>query len=77
MGFRWFVHQLARDIGLVGRVSNQPDGTVLVTAEGDRTGLEELVDGLNQGPRHAMVVSVDLQWSTPRNRWRRFAIDRG
>ena len=75
VGFRWWVFQLAQGRGLVGRVANQLDGTVLLKAEGPQNHLEELATRLHRGPRHAMVVAVELEWSTPRNRWRRFAID--
>ncbi len=77
VGFRWWVHELARGLELVGRVSNQRDGTVLVMAEGSRPGLEGLVEGLWVGPRHAAVTRVEVEWSTPSKRWRRFAIDHG
>ena len=65
----------ARSLGLVGRVSNQLDGTVLVLAEGSRCRLEDLAAWLSRGPRHAIVTAVDLEWSPPRHRWKRFAID--
>ena len=75
VGFRWWVVQLARSLALVGGVSNHLDGTVLVMAEGDRAGLEEMAEGLWVGPRHAAVIGVEAEWSTPRDRWRRFSID--
>ncbi len=75
VGFRWAVFTLAGELGISGRVSNQLDGTVKVVAEGSRSRLEELASWLSQGPRHAIVVGVKVEWSTPRNRWRRFAID--
>ena len=67
--------KLAQRLGLAGRVSNQSDGTVLLKAEGPRDRLEELAEGLHRGPRHAIVVAVELEWSTSQNRWGRFAID--
>lgn len=77
VGFRWWVVQLARSLALVGRVSNQRDGTVLLMAEGNRAGLDEMAEQLWVGPRHAVVTGVDVEWSTPRDRWRRFNIDHG
>ena len=77
VGFRWWVLELARSLDLVGRVSNQRDGTVLVMAEGSRAGLDTLAERLWVGPRHAAVARVEVEWSTPSNRWRRFAIDHG
>ncbi len=75
VGFRWAVFTLAGELGISGRVSNQLDGTVKVMAEGSRSRLEKLASWLSQGPPHAIVVGVEVEWSTPRNRWRRFAID--
>ncbi len=77
VGFRWWVHELARSLELVGRVSNRRDGTVLMMAEGSRADLGKLLEGLWVGPRHASVAGVEADWSTPRDRWRRFAIDHG
>ena len=65
----------ARSLGLVERVSNQLDGTVLVLAEGSRCRGEDLAAWLSRGPRHAIVTAVGLEWSPPRHRWKRFAID--
>ena len=75
VGFRWWVYQIARDLQLVGRVANKPDGTVLLLAEGDREKLEDLADQLSRGPRYAAVTGVELQWSDASKRWKRFAID--
>ena len=35
VGFRWFVREAARALGLAGWVRNRPDGSVEVAAEGD------------------------------------------
>ena len=75
VGFRWWALKLAQRLGLAGRVSNQSDGTVLLKAEGSRDRLEELAEGLHRGPRHAIVVAVELEWSTYRGQWKNFQID--
>lgn len=75
VGFRWWVYQLASELRLVGRVSNQQDGTVLVMAEGSREGLEDLASQLHEGPRYAYVVGVDSEWQAANSRWKRFRID--
>jgi acylphosphatase len=62
VGFRDFTQNRAVDLGLTGWVRNQSDGTVEVTAEGDRDTLERLVAFLNRGPRSARVTQVDLDW---------------
>jgi acylphosphatase len=59
VGFRWFVRETARDLGLAGWVRNRPDGTVEVAAEGSAVTLERLRDELRKGPPGAAVTSVD------------------
>lgn len=59
VGFRWFVVRQARSLELVGWVANQPDGSVLVVAEGPGAALDELVRALEKGPAGAAVSRVD------------------
>jgi acylphosphatase len=59
VGFRWFVREAARDLGLAGWVRNRPDGAVEVAAEGDARMLERLRDTLRAGPSGASVTAVD------------------
>jgi len=63
VGFRYFVMRNARALGLSGMVRNRADGTVELTAEGDRAALEKLLEAARQGPRGARVADVDVQWS--------------
>ena len=62
VGFRYFLVDVARPLGLRGWVRNQPDGTVELTAEGERSKLERLLQAARQGPRHASVRRVDAEW---------------
>jgi acylphosphatase len=59
VGFRWFVREAARELGLAGWVRNRPDGTVEVAAEGSAATLDQLRDELRKGPPGAAVTSVD------------------
>ena len=59
VGFRWFVCREARVLGLTGRVSNRPDGSVEVTAEGARAHLETLLSALKRGPEVSRVERVE------------------
>lgn len=59
VGFRWYVREGARDLGLAGWVRNRPDGAVEVAAEGDAPMLERLRDMLRSGPSGASVTAVD------------------
>jgi acylphosphatase len=61
VGFRWFVRETARRLGLAGWVLNRADGSVEVAAEGDDSALLHLRNALADGPSGAHVESlVDL-----------------
>ena len=53
--------RVATSLGLNGWVKNEPDGTVLISAEGDSEALDQLVDWCQQGPEYAHVSSVHCQ----------------
>ncbi len=59
VGFRWFVRERARRLGLAGWVRNLPDGTVEVAACGDEGQLELLKGELRRGPRGAVVDALE------------------
>ena len=55
VGFRWFVRERARRLGLGGWVRNLPDGSVEVFAIGETTQLDLLRGELERGPNGAVV----------------------
>ncbi len=59
VGFRYFVVQKARILGLAGWVSNLPDGSVEVQAAGEASVLALLEAALRDGPPHATVLRVN------------------
>ena len=65
VGYRMFAEMTAARIGgVTGTVRNLPDGaSVEVIAEGERQALESLFDELKVGPAHALVRSVNVEWS--------------
>ena len=64
VGFRYFVVEEARALGLAGWTRNGDDGqTVEVVAEGPEDRLRKLEAVLRDGPRHARVDGVDAEWS--------------
>jgi len=62
VGFRYFVTRAARPLGIRGWVRNRPDGSVELTAEGERPVLEQLLQAVRTGPRAAHVSRVDEDW---------------
>ena len=62
VGFRFFVQNSARNLGLSGWVRNRWDGTVEVIAEGEKEKLEQLMQKLHQGPRSSRVTGVSPEW---------------
>jgi acylphosphatase len=58
VGFRWFVHREAAEIGLKGWVRNTDEGHVEIVASGDPEDLAELKDALRKGSRGSRVDAV-------------------
>lgn len=62
VGFRWFVLQEGRRLGIRGWVANRSDGAVECAAEGSRADLEQFVLELARGPISADVERVIPAW---------------
>lgn len=60
--FRAATREQAKRLGVTGWVRNLPDGRVEVLACGERGQLEALVEWLHEGPPHANVSGVDVDW---------------
>lgn len=58
VGFRYYTHQAAVSLGVSGYVSNVPDGSVLIEAEGTPDQLSDFLDWCSKGPARAMVSDV-------------------
>lgn len=58
VGFRWFVREEARRLGLAGWVRNLPTGDVELVAEGAPDALDALARTIGQGPPGARVELV-------------------
>jgi acylphosphatase len=59
VGFRWFVREQGRLLGVRGWVRNRTDGGVEVSADGDPTKLESLRAQLREGPPGAVVTKME------------------
>jgi DNA ligase D-like protein (predicted 3'-phosphoesterase) len=60
VGFRYETVERAHDLGVLGWVRNEDDGTVLVHAEGPDEAVDALVEWLGKGPRDAAVEEVEV-----------------
>jgi len=49
VGFRWYVMEIARELGLSGWVRNRPDGIVELAAAGDSAALAKLQAAVTAG----------------------------
>ena len=58
VGFRFHTEVEARRLGVAGWVRNEPDGRVLVHAEGEPAAVDALVAWLHDGPPSARVERV-------------------
>lgn len=58
VGFRWFVRENARRLGLAGWVRNLPDGSVEIAAAGIEQSVQRLAEVVRVGPDGARVDEV-------------------
>lgn len=73
VGFRFTTIAIARRYPIFGWVRNEPDGSVRVIAEGERSDLEAFLDSV----RHEMsgnIADDDVRWSQPSGDFDHFAI---
>jgi len=75
VGFRFFTHQTARRLGVVGRVTNLPDGNLRVYAEASRLALQALVRAIERGPSGSHVRKVVQLWGPARGGLSCFTIE--
>jgi len=62
VGFRYYTHKKANQLGLKGFVKNKPDGSVYIEAEGEEAQLQELINWCEEGPTWARVTKVEKQF---------------
>jgi acylphosphatase len=74
VGFRWFVRERARRLGLAGWVRNLPDGSVEAIAEGSPGNLAAFLLEIHRGPAFSRVTSVDEQEYPLTGRFKSFEV---
>jgi acylphosphatase len=73
--FRASAQRVGMRLGLTGFAENQPDGSVLIVAEGPAAALDELVVWCKSGPPKARVDQVDVKTGAPAG-YRSFTVAR-
>lgn len=76
VGFRYFAHDAARRLRLVGYVTNLPDGSVRAYAEGPREALTEFLRQMEHGPAGAHVREERSHWGPATGQYTYFGIER-
>ncbi len=64
VGFRWWVHHKAAELGLAGSATNLPDGRVQVVAEGSESACRRLLSDLGGDAAPGRVTGVTHRWET-------------
>lgn len=77
VGFRWFVREHARRLGLSGTVENLPDGSVEIAVEGPKSDIEHLLSLIRAGDDAIRVADCRVSWLAPTGRFEGFHIKRG
>lgn len=72
--FRDFVTRNALSRGLVGTVTNNPDGSVSVVVQGDEANLQDLLVRIHKGSLLSRVDRVDVRWGEPLGKFKTFDI---
>jgi acylphosphatase len=61
VGYRQWMVEAARSLGVSGWVRNRLDGTVEALVAGDTAAVEELLRACRRGPRLAVVAEIEEQ----------------
>ena len=74
VGFRYYVHDVARHEGVTGYVRNLPDGRVETLVEGDIEAVTRVERAVRSGPAGARVEHVDVDVLTPSGAHKSFSV---
>lgn len=72
--FRQGVKHTALELGLVGWVRNEPDGTVRIVAQGQREQLQKLVEWCKKGTEWTKIEHVQPEWKEATGEFERFEV---
>lgn len=72
--YRVYAQDSAVELGLVGYVKHNPDGSVEVLAQGLPDELKNFVEYLYEGSLLSKVDSISVDWKTPKKTFTEFSV---
>jgi acylphosphatase len=77
VGYRDFVQDSARELGITGYVENLEDGNVKVVCEGEEPKIEDFIRGIRVKKAFIDVVETSLEYEAPTGEYKVFKIKYG
>lgn len=75
VGFRFNAEQAALGCGVTGWVRNEPNGDVMLVAEGPESCLSKLLDAVRECPVGRHITKQQIRWEPCRNEFTDFRIE--
>ncbi|MBI4456785.1 MAG: acylphosphatase [Acidobacteria bacterium] len=75
VGFRYFAHRVARELGVHGWVRNLPDGRVEIEAQGEEEKLNHFLLKIKSGPPLAVIRDISIENCEALAPYERFTIE--
>ncbi len=74
VGFREGVRKKAQKLGIFGWAKNLPDGRVEAVIEGEKEGVEKIIEWSKRGPFLAKVNGLEISWEEHKGEFNDFEI---
>lgn len=74
VGYRYFVRNNARKLGLTGWVRNTEDGGVEAVFQGEEKIIEQMVALCRQGPFLSVVKQIGFEWEEQEELFSEFSV---
>ncbi len=74
VGYRYFVRNNARKLGLTGWVRNTEDGGVEAAFQGDEKTIEQMIARCREGPFLSVVKQIGFEWEEGNERFAEFSV---
>lgn len=77
VGYRDFVENVARRLGITGFVENLKPYDVRIVCEGEEQKIKEFLEKIKNSPKPAEVENIEVSFEEPEGRFEYFEIRRG